>query len=134
MAVASRTRPGTTCHIPASCPSVRFACGHTSRQASMCATDNTNASTHGSTVAQARGFKKAAAALESRGPTPVRNQPEPDVDDNQPLLEVRRLTKDYPVRGGLLRAVDDVSFCLDRGRTLGLVGESGCGKTTTGRA
>jgi oligopeptide/dipeptide ABC transporter ATP-binding protein len=62
-------------------------------------------------------------------------------DDNQPLLEVRHLTKDYAVGGGLLRrgrgllrAVDDVSFCLDRGRTLGLVGESGCGKTTTGRA
>ena len=63
------------------------------------------------------------------------------MNDNQPLLEVRHLTKDYPVGGGLLRrgrgllrAVDDVSFCLDRGRTLGLVGESGCGKTTTGRA
>jgi len=62
-------------------------------------------------------------------------------DDNRPLLEVHRLTKDYPVGGGLLRrgrglvrAVDDVSFSLARGRTLGLVGESGCGKTTTGRA
>jgi ABC-type oligopeptide transport system ATPase subunit len=58
-----------------------------------------------------------------------------------PLLEVRDLRKHYPVRHGLfgrvtghVRAVDGVSFALRRGETLGLVGESGCGKTTTGRA
>jgi oligopeptide transport system ATP-binding protein len=56
------------------------------------------------------------------------------------LLEVRNLVKHFPVSGGLLsretgivRAVDGVSFDLHRGETLGLVGESGCGKTTTGR-
>jgi oligopeptide transport system ATP-binding protein len=56
------------------------------------------------------------------------------------LLEVRDLVKHYPVSGGLLgrsvgvvRAVDGVSFAIRRGETLGLVGESGCGKTTTGR-
>ncbi|MBI4245744.1 MAG: dipeptide ABC transporter ATP-binding protein [Candidatus Rokubacteria bacterium] len=56
------------------------------------------------------------------------------------LLEVRDLVKHFPVRGGvfagqrgLVRAVDGVSFTLRRGETLGLVGESGCGKTTTGR-
>jgi len=56
------------------------------------------------------------------------------------LLEVRDLVKHFPVGGGLLggprgvvRAVDGVSFTLRRGETLGLVGESGCGKTTTGR-
>jgi len=56
------------------------------------------------------------------------------------LLDVRHLKKYFPIRGGLLRrvvaevkAVDDVSFTVGRGRTLGLVGESGCGKTTLGR-
>ncbi|HWN90417.1 MAG TPA: ATP-binding cassette domain-containing protein, partial [Verrucomicrobiae bacterium] len=56
------------------------------------------------------------------------------------LLEVKGLRKHFPVRRGLLRrvvaqvrAVDDVSFHVDRGETLALVGESGCGKTTTSR-
>ncbi|MDN5270487.1 dipeptide ABC transporter ATP-binding protein [Chloroflexus sp. MS-CIW-1] len=60
------------------------------------------------------------------------------IDD--PLLEVRNLKKYFPIKGGFLRrtvaevrAVDDVSFTIKRGETLGLVGESGCGKTTTGR-
>jgi oligopeptide transport system ATP-binding protein len=57
-----------------------------------------------------------------------------------PLLEVRNLVKHFRVGGGLfggepgvVRAVDGVSFAIRRGETLGLVGESGCGKTTTGR-
>ena len=57
-----------------------------------------------------------------------------------PLLEVRDLTKHFAVRGGMLgwhmglvRAVDSVSFTLKAGTTLGLVGESGCGKTTTSK-
>ena len=56
------------------------------------------------------------------------------------LIEVRNLVKYFPVRGGVLQrvqgwvqAVDDVSFDIRRGETLGLVGESGCGKTTIGR-
>lgn len=56
------------------------------------------------------------------------------------LLEVRNLRKFFPMKKGLLkkavasvRAVDDVSFHIREGETLGLVGESGCGKTTTGR-
>jgi oligopeptide/dipeptide ABC transporter ATP-binding protein len=57
-----------------------------------------------------------------------------------PILEVRHLVKHFIVGGGMfggngvVRAVDDVSFTIPPGETLGLVGESGCGKTTTGRA
>ena len=59
---------------------------------------------------------------------------------NGPLLRVRGLTKHFPVRGGMfmrtvgqVHAVDDVSFELDVGETVGLVGESGCGKSTVGK-
>ncbi|MCK9536666.1 MAG: ATP-binding cassette domain-containing protein [Bacilli bacterium] len=63
-------------------------------------------------------------------------------DNNQKeeyLLEVRNLKQYFPVRVGFmkslyLKAVDDVSFGIKKGETLGLVGESGCGKTTVGRA
>ena len=58
-----------------------------------------------------------------------------------PVLEVENLKKYYPVRKGFLqrtvnhvKAVDGVSFHLNPGETLGLVGESGCGKTTVGRS
>src|SRR6187402_1787136 len=56
------------------------------------------------------------------------------------LVKVDNLVKYFPVRAGLLqrvvnqvKAVDDVSFFVRKGETLGLVGESGCGKTTVGR-
>ena len=57
------------------------------------------------------------------------------------LLEVKDLKVHYPIRGGILgrvqryvKAVDGVSFSMESGETLGLIGESGCGKTTTGKA
>jgi peptide/nickel transport system ATP-binding protein len=50
------------------------------------------------------------------------------------ILEVRNLKKYFPAPGGDLHAVDNVSFDIREGETLGLVGESGCGKTTAGRA
>src|SRR5688500_17134232 len=48
-----------------------------------------------------------------------------------PLLEVENLQVGFDTEAGLLRAVDGVSFSLDPGRTLGIVGESGCGKSVT---
>jgi peptide/nickel transport system ATP-binding protein/oligopeptide transport system ATP-binding protein len=50
---------------------------------------------------------------------------------HRPLLEVRNLKTYFNVRGGVLKAVDDVSLTIDRGETLGLVGESACGKSVT---
>ncbi len=62
------------------------------------------------------------------------------VKSNEELVKVQSLVKYFPIKGGLLqrtvahvKAVDDVSFVVKRGETLGLVGESGCGKTTIGR-
>ncbi|MBZ4664357.1 MAG: transporter ATP-binding protein [Caloramator sp.] len=59
---------------------------------------------------------------------------------NKPLLEIKNLKKYFPIKKGLfnrtahyLKAVDNVSFSINKGETLGLVGESGCGKTTCGR-
>ncbi len=49
------------------------------------------------------------------------------------ILEVQNLTKHFTTANGLLHAVDGVSFKIEEGRTLGIVGESGCGKSTTGR-
>lgn len=59
----------------------------------------------------------------------------------QPLLEVKHLKQYFPIKGGILgrtvnhvKAVDDISFYVNEGETVSIVGESGCGKSTTGRA
>ena len=95
---------------------------------------------------QSQGGVRVTVSGELRGPSPpipgertwgatTARQTPGDV-----LLEVRDLVKHFPIGSGLLgrpqavvRAVDGVSFTIRRGETLGLVGESGCGKTTTGR-
>ena len=65
----------------------------------------------------------------------------PIIGTNEPLLKVNNLVTRYPVKGGVFRrtvarvhAVEDVSFTIMKGKTLSLVGESGCGKSTVGRS
>src|SRR5689334_21864256 len=67
--------------------------------------------------------------------------PAPSPAAGPPLLEVTDLVKHFPIQSagiirrniGAVQAVDGVSFIVNKGESLGLVGESGCGKTTTGR-
>ena len=91
-----------------------------------------------------------ASFLAVNGGKPVRESNLPygkqTIDENdinepiEPILQVKDLNKFFPIRSGLLqrqvgwvKAVDGVSFSLNKGKILVLVGESGCGKTTTGR-
>ena len=55
-------------------------------------------------------------------------------EQNREILKVEHLKKYFPVPNGMLHAVDDISFTIEQGKTLGVVGESGCGKSTMGRA
>lgn len=74
------------------------------------------------------------------GTTTVEQRQNNNVSGNENLLEIKNLKTYYPVKGGFFRrtvgnvkAVDDISFEIKKGETLGLVGESGCGKSTAGR-
>ena len=83
------------------------------------------------------GRTTSCAASSTRGASRKRGSM---ASESHPILDVRKLSKHFPIETGFLRraagsvrAVDGVSFAVARGTTLGLVGESGCGKTTLGR-
>ncbi|HVQ74972.1 MAG TPA: oligopeptide/dipeptide ABC transporter ATP-binding protein [Candidatus Binatia bacterium] len=86
------------------------------------------------------GSRLGAPGPAAAGPRDACTGPDAGPGRGDPILEVQDLVKHFSVGGGLfggapgvVKAVDGVSFSILRGETLGLVGESGCGKTTTGR-
>ena len=91
-------------------------------------------------AAEKAGQTSEIAVQEAAIPADKQEEKSPLVYDEQYILMVRDLKKYFPIKGGLMnrvvgqvKAVDGVTFNLKRGTTMGLVGESGCGKTTTGR-
>jgi peptide/nickel transport system ATP-binding protein len=100
---------------------------------------------NGSKQAQATVTEPAAVTGPAAAPAAAQAGPEPaagDAPDGQggPLLELRDLVKEYPITHGIMQrklgvvhAVSGVSFAVEAGETFGLVGESGCGKTTIGK-
>lgn len=87
-----------------------------------------------------RAKKRSRGGRKTTGAPKIRDDHTPVTYDDQYILMVNELKKYFPIKGGMVsktvgwvKAVDGVTFNLRRGTTMGLVGESGCGKTTTGR-
>ena len=88
----------------------------------------------GPTLGHAPGHAPLVPAAHAQGAMPAVRGPASDrlaTDIGTPLLEVRNLRTHFDTERGLFRAVDGISFSVPKGRTVGLVGESGCGKSVT---
>jgi oligopeptide/dipeptide ABC transporter ATP-binding protein len=91
-------------------------------------------------AADAAAIAAEVAAATGKPALRAEERTAPDLTGEHPLLEIKHLVKEFPVTSGILqravgsvKAVSDVSFTVAAGETFGLVGESGCGKTTIGR-
>ncbi len=101
--------------------------------APLATADHPPVADHGPPEAAATAVAEPAPAVDPSPSAPP--APAPQLHDNGSLLRVEHLVVEFPAgRGHKVHAVSDVSFDVARGETLGLVGESGCGKSTTGRA
>src|SRR5688500_10727083 len=75
-----------------------------------------------------------ACAMPSTHTVPVKEESLMSKTENEPLIEVKDLRVEFDVRAGIVKAVDGLNLTIYRGKTLGVIGESGCGKSMTARA